>query len=182
MKRSNHLFLLTLCRSWNLAGICPVFHWRHWAGRRHREGPVHLRAGSDSCGAACDQGHGPVGSLQGIWKCHPGNSTGEPISLDFHPKKAVVQLLESPAVVSSLSCLSCFFPAVKTKPVFQENNFVDLADKEMDLCFSKILKSSQIQEQRLALLLTVVPRAALNLNIPLLNNILWLFVHRANQV
>lgn len=78
------------------------------------------------------------------------------------PKKAVVKLLESPGAVSSLSCLSCFFPAVKGKPVLQENCSVGLADKVMDLCFSKILKSSQIQEQSLALLLAEVPRTALS--------------------
>lgn len=80
----------------------------------------------------------------------------------FHPRKAVVQLLESPGAVSFLSCLSCFFPGVETNPVLQENHSVDLADKVMDLCCSKILKSSQIQEQSLALLLTEVPRTALN--------------------
>lgn len=52
------------------------------------------------------------------------------------PKKAVVQLLESPGAVSSLSRSGCFFPAVKTSPVLQENHSVDLADKIKDLCFS----------------------------------------------
>lgn len=178
LKKSNHLVLLTLFRSWNLAGICPVFHWGHWAGRRHREGPVHLRAGSDGRGPAYDQGHGTLGGLQGIWECHPGNSTGEPIPLCSHPKKAVVQLLESPGAVSSLSHPSCsFFPAVETSPVLQENYSVGLADKVMDLCFCKILKSSWIEEQSLAVLLTEVPRTALNWNVPLLYNVQWLVLH-----
>lgn len=61
---------------------------------------------------------------------------------------------------------SCLLPVVSQlflpDPVLQENHSVGLADQVVDLYFSKILKSSQIQVQSLALLLTEVPRTALN--------------------
>lgn len=78
-------------------------------------------------------------------------------------KKALVQLLESPGAVPSGKgpgiCLTVvsFQPSAPGKPFC-----VCLADEVMGLCLNKILKSSQIQEQSLALLLVEVPRTALN--------------------
>lgn len=81
---------------------------------------------------------------------------------------------------------SCLLPVVSQlflpDPVLQENHSVGLADQVVDLYFSKILKSSQIQVQSLALLLTELPRTALNWDVSLLNNVLWLFLCWVNQV
>lgn len=78
-------------------------------------------------------------------------------------KKSVVQLLESPGAVPSGKgpgiCLTVvsFQPSAPGKPFC-----VCLADEVKGLFLNKILKSSQIQEQSLALLLVEVPRTALN--------------------
>lgn len=98
-----HLFLITLFRSWNLAGICPVFNRWHWSGRGNWESSLNIWESIDSSGAARDKRNSSVGSLPWVWECHPGDSTGKAGLVGCCQWEVVVELLKSYVAPSSAS-------------------------------------------------------------------------------
>jgi len=96
--------MITLFRSWNLVGICPVFNWWHWSGRRNREGSLDIWE-SVNCGwTARDKRHSFMGSVPRVWECHTGNGPGKASLLGACKKQVMVSFLKSScAAPSSIS-------------------------------------------------------------------------------